>query len=1112
MTDSSSTNQFQSSLFMDHMAGGAYVCRASKGHELLYANENLIRLFECDDYEDFVGLVGNSYDGMVTPAQLSAINKELDLQITEQKKTSGHLFYHIRTKTGNLHLVEEHWSLVQDETEGALFYVFVVSREFDNSGSDYDPVTGLYGKNRFHKFVMSKSRNCDGSNEEYAVAYLNFVNFKLLNINQGIAEGDACLRTIADILSMVFEDAFLARLSDDHFAIFTKYEDILSKTEEFNRQFHDSYGSRYDVIGKCGIYHYRPSKSFDVEAALSYAKVACDYIKYDEKIDIVEYSDQLAKRMMTSEHVTRKLDEALEKGWIQVYYQPVVRSITGQLCGVESLVRWKDPELGFIMPGDFIKTLEDNRQIHKLDSYVVDKVCQCIQDRVAQKQPAVPVSVNFSRLDFAMCDMLRVVEQAVEKYDVPRDFIHIEVTESMIASDEELMRKVIGDFRQAGYEIWMDDFGSGYSSLTLLKDYQFDMLKLDMRFLTPFTDKAKDIMRHTITMAKDIGIKTLAEGVETKEQLDFLREIGCGQIQGYYYGKPEPVEEMFLHLNEKGISVEKRKWRRFYQAASQEVRATDMPLEIIEDDGKQFRTLFMNRPYRRQIFENTEMSLEEIDRRIYATGSPLLKKYREFADQIEESGKPAIFYYTQNGNYLCLRVEVLAKSSGHYIIKGSLLNMTLDKNASESERLDARLRDLNLLFEVVLSGNIQQKSVFPLLGNDKYLSVSSDTYSSRLNDFIIPTERERYRSFTDFATLRERVEESRKGYIVDVFRVRQEDGDYRSYEVYLMMIPGTGGEEYLYCMKPYLCHEHSGRDGVERLLSAGSAARASADSERDYGKLLWENMLCFASVKFFWKDRERRFLGASQSFLDYYGIKSLEEILGKTDEEMNWHVDDAPYQNDEWDVLRKGVTISDAPGQCIVNGVIHNIACFKRPIYDGGEIVGLMGYFVDKEDKSSYVRKRTQTLKRDGATGLMNARAMVESMVDYAMQYHNRGRNYGLILVQNCKHARIVETYDEKFANDVLREMGSRISKLTGHKCLVARTKDSVFAVLSHVRVEKDFYELASRIREGLEGINEVEGNPVTMRIRMSVKVRTHDRVTDENIYDSALQEITEEM
>lgn len=1105
-------NKFQGSLFMDHMSGGAFVCRAQKGHELLYANDNMVRLFECEDYEEFIKLVNNSYDGMVTPAQLSAIEKELELQITEQKKTSGHLFYHVKTKMGNLHLVEEHWSLVTDEEEGPIYYVFVVSREFENAGSDFDPVTGLYGKNRFQKYVSGKCKKSDGEENEYAVAYLNFVNFKLLNINQGIAEGDSCLRTIADILSMVFEDAFLARLSDDHFAIFTKYEGVVSKAEEFNRQFHDSYGSRYDVIGKCGIYHYVPSEDFDVEEALSFAKVACDYIKYDVKTDIVEYSDHLAKRMMTSEHVVRKLDEALEKGWVQVYYQPVVRAITGQLCGMESLVRWKDPELGFIMPNDFIKPLEDNRQIHKLDCFVVEKVCQLIQNRVANKLPMAPVSVNFSRLDFAMCDMLQVVERAVEKYDVPRDYIHVEVTESMIASNEELMRRVIQDFRKAGYEIWMDDFGSGYSSLTLLKDYQFDMLKLDMRFLTPFTEKAKDIMRHTITMAKDIGIKTLAEGVETKEQLEFLKGIGCGQIQGYYYGKPEPIEEMFDHLKEKDIPIEKRKWRSFYQAASKEIRMTDMPLEIIEDDGKQFRTLFMNRPYREQIFQKPDMSLEEIDRLIYSTASPLLTKYRAFANQLERTGEPATFYYTQNGNFLCLRAQVLAKAGGHFLIKGSILNMSLDRNVSECDRLDARLRDLNLLFEAVLLIDLKQGTVYPLLGNDKYESKEKNAYSFHLLEFVFPTQRDRYRRFTNFEDLQKRVEKEQKGYVSDIFQIRQEDGSYRHYEICIMMVPGTGAAEYLYCMKPCVPFAGNDEDGVESLRETGNMLQDEIAGDRDYGRLLWENMLCSASVKFFWKDRERRFLGASQSFLDYYGIRSLEEIIGKTDEEMSWHVDDGPYQKDEWEVLSKGERVTDAPGQCIVNGVVHNIACYKMPIYEQGEIVGLMGYFVDKEEKSSYVRKRTQALKRDGATGLMNARALVESMIDYAMQYQNRGRNYGLIVLQNSRHSRIVETYDERFANAVLKEMGKSISEITGHKSLVARTKDSVFVVLSYVRQEKEFCEMAEQIRTRLEGLNEVEGNSITMRIRMSVKLRTQDRVTDENMYDMALREITEEL
>lgn len=1105
MTDRSGKFQFNASLFLDHMSGGAFICRATKGYELLYANENIIHLFDCDDYEDLYQFTGGSYEGMVTPAQLSAILKEMDLQILEQKKSRGHLFYHIKTKKGNLHLVEEHWSLEEDETWGPLFYVFIVSREFDNSGSDYDPVTGLYGKSRFQKYVTGKSKREDGERKEYAVAYLNFVNFKLLNINQGIAEGDACLRTIADILSVVFEDAFLARLSDDHFAIFAEYDGIVDRMEEFNRQFHDCYGSRYDVIGKCGIYHYVPSASFDMEEALSYAKVACDFIKYDSKLDIVEYSTNLAKQVKTSEHVIRKLDEALEKEWIKVYYQPVVRAITGQLCGMESLVRWKDPELGFILPNEFIKTLEDNRQIHKLDCYVVEKVCQCIQDRVQRRLPAVPVSVNFSRLDFAMCDMLQVVEQAVEKYDVPRDYIHIEITESMIASDEELMRGVIADFRKAGYEIWMDDFGSGYSSLTLLKDYQFDMLKLDMNFLSSLTERAKDILRSTITMAKNLGIKTLAEGVETQEQLDYLKEIGCGEIQGYYYGRPEPIDELFLHLKEKNVTVEMRRWRHFYSVASLHVRATEMPLEIIEDDGKSFRTLFMNRAYREQIFDR-ELSLEEIDRRTYQTASPLLEKYREFAEQLKKSKQQETFYYTDNGNYLCLWAKALVQQGGHAIISASLFNITMDPNVKDQERLDSKLREINHLFEVVLLANVERRTLEPLLGSNRYADyqnvMQGDIAASNeafIRNYLDPSERKRYIELIDFTTIRQRIESCGKGYVTDIFHIKQRDGSFRPGEVTIMMIPGTEAKEYLYCMKAIPVPAEENRP------------KEPATSE-EFQKILWKNMLQSSTVKFFWKDRERRFLGASQAFLDYYGMDSLDEILGKTDEEMNWHVDDGPYRGDEIGILQKGEKVYDALGQCIVKGEIRNIACNKLPIYDHGEIVGLMGYFVDQNVKNPRVQERERRLRRDSITDLLNARALVESMVDYAMQYHNQGRNYGLIVLRNSKHSRILSTYDEKFGGTVLKEMGKVLVAEAGSSGVIARTKDAVFVILTFVRKPEEIYELAERIREKLEAINEVEGNPVTMRIRMSVKIRTEDRITDENMYEMALQEITENL
>jgi EAL domain-containing protein (putative c-di-GMP-specific phosphodiesterase class I) len=167
---------------------------------------------------------------------------------------------------------------------------------------------------------------------------------------------------------------------------------------------------------------------------------------------------------------------------------------------------------------------------------MIEKVCSDIHDRLIADLDMVPVSINFSRLDFLTCDMLEVLENAVNKYDIPRDYIHVEITESMMITDGDFMQEVIEGFREKGFAVWMDDFGSGYSSLNLLKDFNVDVIKLDMKFLSSMNVKSKAIVKALITMAKDIGIKTLAEGVETEEEKDFLHEIGCGRLQGYFYG------------------------------------------------------------------------------------------------------------------------------------------------------------------------------------------------------------------------------------------------------------------------------------------------------------------------------------------------------------------------------------------------------------------------------------------------------------------------------------------------------------------------------------------------------------------------------------------------
>ena len=359
--------------------------------------------------------------------------------------------------------------------------------------------------------------------------------------------------------------------------------------------------------------------------------------------------------------------------------------------------------------------------------------------------------------------MLATVEGLVKKYDVPRDYLHIEVTESMIVSDADLMEKMIDSFRDAGYEVWMDDFGSGYSSLNLLKDYNFDTIKLDMEFLRKFSDKSKAIMTSTITMAKDIDVMTLAEGVETMEQIDFLRKIGCGKLQGYYYGKPLPIDEFFEHIEKQNIKIEERKWRHFYDVASKAARATDEPLEIIEDDGKEFRTLFMNEPYMRQIFENTE-TLKVTDERIYHTASPLIKKYREFANTLEASRNVETFYYTVRGNIYRFVAQAIAENEGKYIIKGSIHNISTDNSVRVQHSVENRLKELNHLFDNILQVNPDADTAIPLLGRTRFkfnidgTSKLSDALSNLKAEAVATADRERFDRFSDPSTMRERIE------------------------------------------------------------------------------------------------------------------------------------------------------------------------------------------------------------------------------------------------------------------------------------------------------------------------------------------------------------------
>jgi EAL domain-containing protein (putative c-di-GMP-specific phosphodiesterase class I) len=208
----------------------------------------------------------------------------------------------------------------------------------------------------------------------------------------------------------------------------------------------------------------------EIGLACDHARLACNSIKGRHDIFYCVYDEMLREKLRKQQYVIDHLDEAIEKEYIKIYYQPVIRVQTGEICGYEALVRWVDPKVGFLSPADFIETLEQFHLIHKLDIYVVEHVCEDYQRIIRSGEPIVSASVNISRLDFELCDIFSIVEETRKKYNVPINMLDIEITESALNNDFGHIKDECRKMRNMGYQIWLDDFGSGYSSLNTLAE------------------------------------------------------------------------------------------------------------------------------------------------------------------------------------------------------------------------------------------------------------------------------------------------------------------------------------------------------------------------------------------------------------------------------------------------------------------------------------------------------------------------------------------------------------------------------------------------------------------------------------------------------------------
>lgn len=322
------------------------------------------------------------------------------------------------------------------------------------------------------------------------------------------------------------------------------------------------------------------------------------------------------------QYILDNFDRALQEKWIAVYYQPIVRSVNGCICDEEALARWIDPVKGFLSPADFIPVLEESKQIYKLDLYVLDQILVDIKFMAEQGYYVVPQSLNLSRSDFDMCDIVEEVCKRVDGAGVSRDKITIEITEGALVNDFDFMLSQIERFKKLGFSVWMDDFGSGYSSLNTLQRIPFDLIKFDMAFMRNLdsgTD-GKILLSELMRMASALGKDTVCEGVETKEQVSFLQEIGCSKLQGYFFSKPISMEEI-LEKSDEGIYIEYENPKETHYCEEMG-RVNLYDLSVIAKNENNYGTFFNTLP----------MSVIEMNERTvrFTRSNP---SYREFMEK-----------------------------------------------------------------------------------------------------------------------------------------------------------------------------------------------------------------------------------------------------------------------------------------------------------------------------------------------------------------------------------------------------------------------------------------------------------------------------------------------
>lgn len=538
--------------------------------------------------------------------------------------------------------------------------------------SERDSVTGLYTKLKFYQKVRQMLTEVQG--EKFAFVRIDIDRFKMINNFYGIKEGDKVLKSIAQELiriSTAFDNFLYARLENDVFACCLPYKEenieLLVNALQLNLK---KVNKDYNIKVSCGVYVIN-DYNMDVSEMYDRAYLAAKNCKGKFVQNVAYYDESMIENMRQEQFIINEVNKALEEEQFAVFLQPKVNLVTGKPYGAEALVRWMHPERGMISPGEFIPIYERNGIIGRLDQYMWRSVCKLLRKWLDEGKNPDPISVNVSRVNIYNPHLVEIFNKLITEFQIPPHLLNLEITESAFMEDQALIMKTMHRLHELGFRIMMDDFGSGYSSLNILKDMEIDYLKIDMQFLqqdVEFNGKGEKVLTSIVRMAKWLHLPSIVEGVETAEQVDFLKCIGCEYAQGFYFAKPMPVADYEKYIEKEHKKEAQRARNENINMISElwNTRSTvsvlfdilDVPIAVYEYRNDKMELLRSNKMYENCIATDDELLMKE----------ERLELQKVFEDVTEESNVCDLEIQREYHKWYRLSVKAIGKRADTQII------------------------------------------------------------------------------------------------------------------------------------------------------------------------------------------------------------------------------------------------------------------------------------------------------------------------------------------------------------------------------------------------------------------------------------------------------------